>query len=266
MPAKKNKSYGWIKREGKLGGPGYTKKTTATRHRILKGVVAEYGYRSALGSIVALERSTHISKAVRKVLESDRVWLRETFGAASQRKAADKEYAAYLRRKARGSKELEPRSHKKRTKPRRVPSVARRTRKVKAAMKRLPRGRAAGGMEASFGAYASATPAARRRHHKATEAREAKSRTIDRLRREYDQEIAAGEYGAAEWTLRAIRDAQGVPAGRRPSRADRIGMLTPGWRPNPSAKSRKNPSECGLHGIPMHGGSCVACLYEADIL
>jgi hypothetical protein len=35
---------------------------------------------------------------------------------------------------------------------------------------------------------------------------------------------------------------------------------------NPSAKSRKNPSECGLHGIPMHGGSCVACLYEADIL
>jgi len=161
MPAKKNKSYGWIKREGKLGGPGYTKKTVAARHRILSRVVKEYGYRSALGSIMALERSTHISATVRKVLVADRNWLRETYGAAAQRRKAAKKPAA-----------RKPAARK--PKPRRVPSVARRIRKVKAAMKRLP----------------------------------AKS---------------------------------------RPS-------------------TRRNPSECGLHGIPMHGGSCVACLYEADIL
>jgi len=88
MPTRTNKSYGWIKREGKLGGPGYTKKTVAARHRILAGVVKKYGYRSALGSIMALERSTQISAAVRKVLVSDRVWLRETYGAASKKRPA----------------------------------------------------------------------------------------------------------------------------------------------------------------------------------
>ena len=82
----KKKASGWIQREGKLGGPGYTRKSKAARQKILRGVVKKYGYRSALGSIMALERSTHISSPVRKALEADRVFLRETFGAAAKRK------------------------------------------------------------------------------------------------------------------------------------------------------------------------------------
>jgi hypothetical protein len=82
----KKKPSGWIQREGKLGGPGYTRKSVAARRKILRAVVKKYGYRSALGSIMALERSTHISATTRKVLESDRVFLRETFGAGAKKK------------------------------------------------------------------------------------------------------------------------------------------------------------------------------------
>lgn len=108
MAARTNKSHGWIQREGKLGGPGYTRKSVAARRKILRGVVKKYGYRSALGSIMALERSTHISSPVRKALEADRVFLRETFGAAATRKRTEVYDAAMKRARSASRRTASP--------------------------------------------------------------------------------------------------------------------------------------------------------------
>ena len=82
----KKKSPSVAQREGKLGGPGYTRKSVAARRKILRAVVVKYGYRSALGSIMGMERSATISDTARRALASDRVFLRETFGAAAMEK------------------------------------------------------------------------------------------------------------------------------------------------------------------------------------
>lgn len=84
----KKKSPSVAQREGKLGGPGYTRKSVAARRKILRAVVKKYGYRSALSSVMGMERSATISATARRVLASDRVFLRETFGAAATKKRA----------------------------------------------------------------------------------------------------------------------------------------------------------------------------------
>lgn len=70
----------WITREGKLGGPGYTKKTAAQRHKILDACVKEYGYRSCLGSITVLLVDSEISAGVRKKLTADKNYLERKYG------------------------------------------------------------------------------------------------------------------------------------------------------------------------------------------
>lgn len=88
MPTRTNKkkSPSAAQREGKLGGPGYTRKSVAARRKILRAVVKKYGYRSALSSIMGMERSATISATARRALASDRVFLRETFGATAMKK------------------------------------------------------------------------------------------------------------------------------------------------------------------------------------
>jgi len=70
----------WIQREGKLGGPGYTEKTQKERRKILKACEKEYGYRSCLGSIMVLLRSSELDAKTRKTLTSDKKWLEKTYG------------------------------------------------------------------------------------------------------------------------------------------------------------------------------------------
>lgn len=70
----------WIQREGKLGGPGYTDKTQKERRKILDRCVKEYGYRSCLGSIMVLLRSTELHKDTRKKLEKDKKYLMDKYG------------------------------------------------------------------------------------------------------------------------------------------------------------------------------------------
>ncbi len=69
-----------ITHEGTLGGPGYTKKSQATRRRILAKCVKEFGYRSCLGKVQVLLISTAIKPATRKVLEADKKWLMGKYG------------------------------------------------------------------------------------------------------------------------------------------------------------------------------------------
>lgn len=64
-----------IKREGKLGGPGYTLKAARTRHGLLNKAVKRYGYRSTLGSLQVLLLDKAISASKRKVIEADKKWL-----------------------------------------------------------------------------------------------------------------------------------------------------------------------------------------------
>jgi hypothetical protein len=102
MPTRttKKKSPSAAPREGKLGGPGYTRKSVAGRRKILRAVVKKHGYRSALSSIMGMERSATISATARRALASDRVFLRETFGAAATKKrTAARRPAASTRRK-----------------------------------------------------------------------------------------------------------------------------------------------------------------------
>lgn len=70
----------WVQRKGKLGGPGYTKKTDRQRHAILNKCVKEYGYRSCLGSLQVLLRNSEISPKVRKTLKGDIAWLKDKYG------------------------------------------------------------------------------------------------------------------------------------------------------------------------------------------
>lgn len=70
----------WIEREGKLGGPGYTKKKQKDRRNILRSCVKKYDYRSCLGSLMVLLRSSEIKGKTRKTIESDKKWLMKEFG------------------------------------------------------------------------------------------------------------------------------------------------------------------------------------------
>ena len=73
-------SRAWIKRKGKLGGKGFLSKPRAEQRRLLANSVDKYGYRSTLGSIMALERSNVLEQRYGDKLESLRNWLRETYG------------------------------------------------------------------------------------------------------------------------------------------------------------------------------------------
>lgn len=70
-----------IQREGKLGGPGYTDRADRTRHAILNRCVEQYGYRSCLGSLQVLLRSTELKGAKRRVIEADKKWLMSSYGS-----------------------------------------------------------------------------------------------------------------------------------------------------------------------------------------
>lgn len=84
----------WIKRPGKLGGPGYTKRSTAERHKILKKCIEggslkldgkkwsspAYGYRSCRDSLTVLLRSSEIKGKTRKTIQEDVKWIEKTYG------------------------------------------------------------------------------------------------------------------------------------------------------------------------------------------
>lgn len=72
----------WIRREGKLGGPGYTAKPEAERHRLLARAVERFGYRSALGSLMALLRSHAIHHPAHATIQRDERWLRGAYGGS----------------------------------------------------------------------------------------------------------------------------------------------------------------------------------------
>ena len=73
-------SFNWIKRKGKLGGKGFLEKPEHEQHRLLSDSVDEYGYRSTLGSIMALERNREIKRRHGRELAGLRHWLVNTYG------------------------------------------------------------------------------------------------------------------------------------------------------------------------------------------
>jgi hypothetical protein len=70
----------WIKREGKLGGPGFLDKSELAQKRLLTKSVKKHGYRSTLGSIMVLERNRTIKRRHGKELENLRKWLVGKYG------------------------------------------------------------------------------------------------------------------------------------------------------------------------------------------
>ena len=70
----------WITREGKLGGPGYTKRTAKARHALLNKCVKGYGYRSCLGSLQVLLLNSEMGNTARKVILTDKNWLEKKYG------------------------------------------------------------------------------------------------------------------------------------------------------------------------------------------
>lgn len=71
-----------ITHEGKLGGPGYLKKSDRTRHGLLNKCVKKHGYRSCLGSINALGvlGKREFSKSELRKIVKDREYLVEKYG------------------------------------------------------------------------------------------------------------------------------------------------------------------------------------------
>lgn len=69
-----------IQKEGKLGGPGYTKKPVATRRKLLSRCVKRDGYKSCLGRLQAVLLSTELKPAMRRTWEADKAWLVKTYG------------------------------------------------------------------------------------------------------------------------------------------------------------------------------------------
>jgi hypothetical protein len=69
-----------ITREGKLGGPGYTKRTVAARRKILDKCVKQWGYRSCLGSLLVLLKNSAMKKTARGVITRDKNWLEKKYG------------------------------------------------------------------------------------------------------------------------------------------------------------------------------------------
>jgi hypothetical protein len=72
----------WIRREGKIGGPGYTTRSATDRHRDLNRAVGKYGYRSTLGSLQVLLRSTTISREKKNRIARDKEWLKSKYGGS----------------------------------------------------------------------------------------------------------------------------------------------------------------------------------------
>jgi len=69
-----------ITRPGKLGGAGFLSKSKAAQEKILRGCVAEYGYRSCLGSVMILERIPDIQNRWGARLAGLRHFLVRNFG------------------------------------------------------------------------------------------------------------------------------------------------------------------------------------------
>ena len=70
----------WIKHEGKLGGAGFLDKSDLTQKRLLARSVKGHGYRSTLGSIMALERNKTIKRRHGEELAGLRKWLVGKYG------------------------------------------------------------------------------------------------------------------------------------------------------------------------------------------
>jgi len=70
----------WITREGKLGGKGYLSKSTVSRRRILNRCVKNWGYRSCLGSIMVLNRSSTLRRKYGRKLDEDKEYLKRKYG------------------------------------------------------------------------------------------------------------------------------------------------------------------------------------------
>ena len=70
-----------ITRKGKLGGEGYTKKSTTQRHKLLEDCNKKYGYRSCLGSLQVLLNSTALDPKTKRTLEADKSWLMGKHGS-----------------------------------------------------------------------------------------------------------------------------------------------------------------------------------------
>ena len=84
LPKKTNP---FITREGKLGGPGYTRRPAGERHKILRSCEKEYGYKSCLNSIQALLLDPALTSRSRSTLEADKLWL---MAQCKNKKAKDK--------------------------------------------------------------------------------------------------------------------------------------------------------------------------------
>jgi hypothetical protein len=69
-----------IRRQGKLGGKGYTTKPWSERQPILDSCVEKYGYRSCLGSIQVLLNIGTAGRKATDALEHDKEYLVTTYG------------------------------------------------------------------------------------------------------------------------------------------------------------------------------------------
>ena len=69
----------WIQHRGALGGPGYAKKTTTLRHKLLARSVDHDGYATTMRRLSVLTRPVALSSKVRKTIVSDMAWLRRTY-------------------------------------------------------------------------------------------------------------------------------------------------------------------------------------------
>jgi len=69
-------------REGKLGGPGYLKKSAKERHKILNKCVKKYGYISCLRSLqyLLVLGKNEWSKAQLNKVRADMKWIEKTHG------------------------------------------------------------------------------------------------------------------------------------------------------------------------------------------
>lgn len=77
-----SKERAWIQHPGKLGGPGFTNKPSKIRHELLNKCVSKHGYKSCLGSIMALERAKkHMAVSKAQHLSSDHRYLVDHYGA-----------------------------------------------------------------------------------------------------------------------------------------------------------------------------------------
>src|SRR3990167_6898382 len=75
MAKSRKSSEPWITMKGKLGGRGFLSRPSSEQHSILRKCVKNYGYKSCLGSIQALERSRKIKHKYGSKLSSLRHWI-----------------------------------------------------------------------------------------------------------------------------------------------------------------------------------------------